>query len=628
MKNFIDKIKKILLKIRFAIFSFKGLIISGIISAIYLVSMAVLLINAILIYNNPSTYCGKDFKNMRNEIITNGTQYDDLLVYYQEYGSNFYGIEKIYNNEKYYVYVSGYSKTSNYIGIMNIKKYDGYGLAFCFTNSSIMDDIYAKNRDYAFYAQIVLIKEDGTPYTYSDILNLTYDVRYSCNEKFETIKQYDLKIDDMLDVNQDIIDEINNNSDTLIKEFLTNINPVIETFNVNSSNVLSGLKKASYNVVISARYLIICALISLFGGFFVSIFLLALVKYLKEKKRKKLSIDTVETKEIKYPIPKERTDPFEIFVSKTHLKPILNEWVIRGLGFIFIVVSSIVLKLIKSGSILDESNNIAIVFNNINTIGSFLLVIALVGIISETGRKLTNGTMLFITLAVIYYFAVNSFFFAIDCINKIDLGGLTLSSLFSTLLPGNIFMSIGMFTFIGFFLFEEPEEWFINRKLFRSLSIIPASIALLSVVLSILWTSGTLRTYNYWISSFFFIRNFDGLFVGILFEFTLFAFRSIYNKKYGKENAQIELEKPHNQFKKNVALCIIVLLYVLIFYLLPYEWKKAMVSDKHTYVYLMIPLFLFYKPSGKNYKPINNVIYYALYITVFAIPALVVMIFG
>jgi hypothetical protein len=202
--------------------------------------------------------------------------------------------------------------------------------------------------------------------------------------------------------------------------------------------------------------------------------------------------------------------------------------------------------------------------------------------------------------------------------------GITFSQFLSMMLPGNIFMSMGLFAFIGFFLFEDPPSWLVKRKVFRLLSLIPTGIAILSVVLSILYRAEAI-TPNYWVSSFFFVRDVDGLFVGIAFLFELFLFRNVIAKRYGKENVDELMSRPSVQFKKNLILCLIIAIYTAIFYLVPSGGRMYLRLDDHTLIFCLIPLLLFYKPAGKNRSNASNILYYALYILTFLITTIVTL---
>lgn len=622
-----NKINNLIKKIKDAIYSKKGLAITAILSFIYISSMIVLLIISTIIYNNPSISCGSEFKNLRKSILEENKESNDPIMNSSLYGKKFYYSTTSLGEKKYNVFVSSDVKTSNYFGIMTHKKYQDYSINIKIINASVLDAAYISNNNNIFAITIVVLKADGTPYTFLDTdYPLLLNLKYSCNTKLEYhfLDNYLETTNNVL--SREIIDDIIANSDDNIKEFVSEIPLVLKKYNINNhEKFFNKLKNGMESVNVSTRLLFICAGLSLFGGTIISFFLLSLINTIKLRKKNKLieaGINLDKYNEDRQEHLKDyKKDPFDTFVMKTHYKPIFGEWFIRALGFILIVVGSIFMKLINK-NIISDTGQLYKLFNNFSTIGYFLLVIALVGIIAQTNKKLTRGSIIFFILSVTYYFTINSIFFALDNVSKSDYDGLSISNMIASMLPGNIFLSIGLFTFIGFFLFEEPDEWFIKRKVFRGLSAIPTSIAIISVALSILWSNNVLQT-NYWIKSFLFIRNFDGLVVGILFEYALFAFKSIYTKRYGKNVAENDLFLPHNQLKKNLALCAIVIIYIILFYIMPYDWKKSLVDDSHTYVYLLIPIFLFYKPIGKDYKPISNFIYYAIYIAALIIPSII-----
>ena len=215
---------------------------------------------------------------------------------------------------------------------------------------------------------------------------------------------------------------------------------------------------------------------------------------------------------------------------------------------------------------------------------------------------------------------VSAMLFLLDIAVPFDAGlGLGTGSILAEMLPGNIFLGIGLFAFIGFFLFENPPRWFINRKVFRSLSLIPALIALASVVISALYRANVIH-FSFWITNLLFIRDFDSIFVGVTYEFIAFAFYASAKRKYGSNKVDEAMERPHVQFEKNAALCGLILAYTLFFYLVPSEVKTAMNIPKYTFIWALIPLFLFYKPAGKKHKNKLDILYYALYILTMLIP--------
>lgn len=640
------KIKGFLKKVSSSLFSKKGVISLGVISLVYILAITTLFIVTGVSYSNPAAMGGKDFQSLRKQVIAQGQTEDPFLIDYDFYGNSFVGTERTLNEETYYVYVSNETFCSNYLGIATKVLYEDYGLVLGLTLSHFLESAYQDNHDFVFVAQTIVIHSDGSPYVLFDYFLVNAGTKYDCSIQGELKLNHDYFDDWGIDLDPQIIAEINQNSEGLLRDFFPKAKAVIDGFGVHSDSVFKGIKRSFEASEAGSGLLTIAAVLSFFGGPITMLFILGLGRLLIQKKKRRLlregaltedegedllvTLPGTETSPL--PPPEERKGaavilegPIERFCAKTHIRPVLGEWVIRGIGFALIVLGSVFMRIINANLATPDIKDLYPLFKMINAAGQVLLVVALIGIIAETRRNLTFTAAVFFTMAVTFYLAVNSVFFALDSTIKIDFVGITFSQLLSMMLPGNIFMSMGLFAFIGFFLFEDPPSWLIKRKVFRLLSLIPTGIAILSVVLSILYRAEVI-TPNYWVSSFFFVRDVDGLFVGIAFLFELFLFRHVIAKRYGKENVDELMSRPSVQFKKNLILCLIIAIYTAIFYLVPSGGRMYLRLDDHTLIFCLIPLLLFYKPAGKNRSNASNILYYALYILTFLIPTIVTLV--
>ena len=640
------KTKGFLKKVFSSLFSKKGVISLGVISLVYILAITTLFAVTGVSYSNPAAMGGKDFQSLRKQVIAQGQAEDPFLIDYDFYGKSFVGTERTLNEETYYVYVSNESLCSNYLGIATKVLYEDYGLVLGLTLSHILESAYQNNHDFVFVAQTIVIHSDGSPYVFYDYFLVNAGTKYDCSIQGELKLNHDYFDDWGIDLDPQIIAEINQNSEGLLREFFPKAKAVIDGFGVHSDSVFKGIKRSFEASEAGTGLLSIAAVLSFFGGPITMLFILGLARLLIQKKKRRLlqegalteregedllvTLPGTETSPL--PPPEERKGaavilegPIERFCAKTHIRPVLGEWVIRGIGFALIVLGSVFMHIINASLATPAIEDLYPLFKMINAAGQVLLVVALIGIIAETRRNLTFTAAAFFTMAVTFYLAVNSVFFALDSTIKIDFMGITFSQFLSMMLPGNIFMSMGLFAFIGFFLFEDPPSWLVKRKVFRLLSLIPTGIAILSVVLSILYRAEAI-TPNYWVSSFFFVRDVDGLFVGIAFLFELFLFRHFIAKRYGKENVDELMSRPSVQFKKNLILCLIIAIYTAIFYLVPSGGRMYLRLDDHTLIFCLIPLLLFYKPAGKNRSNASNILYYALYILTFLIPTIVTLV--
>ena len=629
----------------------RGIVTLGIISLIYILAIVSIFVSANLSLSNPAPLVGPDFVSLRDQVIAEGKEELPFLISSSDYGRKFARSDKVVDNKTYSVYVSTQTNCSDYFGVLTKVSYQDYGLVLGLTMSHFLESAYQADNNYVFYAQTLITKPNGDPYLFYDYFEVNAGTKYACSIHGDLKLEHLYEDEWGIEVDQKIIDEINNNSEQLLRDFFPSVRRVIQSFDANPDKVFAGFKRSFAALDNGSLYLTFGALISVIGGPVTVFFILALSKFLIEKKRKRLVAkgeiqDNANVEELVHiptgihdaldldeppPAPIKREvgemlvdSRLDAFCRKTKLRPFFGEWVVRGVGFVFITVASVFIHIVNAGLGSQLLNDAFPWFKMLSAAGQVLLLVALIGIIAETRKNLTFNAALFFAMAITFYLAVNSAFFAVDSIIKYDLMGISLSQFLSSMLPGNIFMSMGLFTFIGFFLFEDPPEWLIKRKVFRALSIIPTGIAIMSVVFSMLWTAEKMDP-NYWISLFFFFREVDGLFIGIIYIFEIFIFRTYLGKEYGKENVDDLMEQPSIQFKKNFGLCLIIAIYTILFYSVPTEGRLWLHLPDHTIVYALIPIFLFYKPAGRKRNAISNIVYYALYILSFIIPTVVTM---
>ena len=327
-----------------------------------------------------------------------------------------------------------------------------------------------------------------------------------------------------------------------------------------------------------------------------------------------------------------RSNRFESFLQERNIRPVFGEWVIRGAGLFLLFVGTVLVWLSSYSS----SHSLGGVgweifraaepqYESIVGTANVVLTIALVGIIAETRRNLHITSAIFFILALTWYTVITSVLVSLDL--AIRAGPSALVDLIAMFLPGNIFINIGIFTFIGFFLFSDPPRYFINRKVFRALCVIPLGIAALSVTFTAL-TTLQFMIPPYWLRPMLLDRSFDSLIIGIVYEFVAFAFRATLTKKHKTENIDELLERPSIQFAKNFILCGLIAFYVIAFYAIPTVRQGTVSSGPNTFIYILIPLFLFYKPAGRHHRAISDAIYYALYASVLLLPRLTSVIEG
>lgn len=353
--------------------------------------------------------------------------------------------------------------------------------------------------------------------------------------------------------------------------------------------------------------------------------------YFAKRKKERLIAMGVDIEEASEPEqPKEKTQGprgqrFDEFLAKKNIHPVFGEWFFRAAGIALILIANVFFFIAERSATgawgegwSQFSNSASGIFKAAQEIGTFVLVISVVQIVSETKRNLHVSSLLFLTLSVVYYLILCGLLYFIDL--YLSIPGNAFSSAIAPSLPGNLFLGIGIFAFLGFFLFTNPPEWLVKRRAFRAMSILPFALAIASTVNSI-YLRVTSTAPSYWLTNFLFMRDFAAVFVGIGFELLIFFVERNARRKFGDEANMTPAQKNGMQFRKNIGLCILVLIYVLIFYFTPETVRDALdLNRAHTFLYLTIPFFLFYKPAGENHKMGSDVIYYILYIIAMQAP--------
>ena len=314
--------------------------------------------------------------------------------------------------------------------------------------------------------------------------------------------------------------------------------------------------------------------------------------------------------------------------KKARLRPVLGEWVIRGVGLGLIFVYGVFMGLYK----INDNQRFGPEWNAffagandyfvaLSACGTFLLTITVIHIIAENRRGLFKKAIFFFALGFGYYMLMTVFF----CLADLTVGTSRFSSVLLLallyLLPGNLAMGLGIFCFVGFFLFASPDKRFIKRRTFRLLSLVPASLAVASLVSSALMKSG-IAIPPYWIANLFFIRDPSFLLVGLGYEYLLFGIRTQYKRYYGDKVDAMEA-LPEVQMVKNIALCGMVILFNIIFYCIPYEARTNVgFLSPITVTLATLPLLLFQKHLTPNRSDKWDTLYYLLVILFTMLPTI------
>ena len=401
----------------------------------------------------------------------------------------------------------------------------------------------------------------------------------------------------------------------------------------NGKQFIENAANLHYSVITTANLARITIYSSPVAVAFSSLFLASLVLKATKKKENRDKILLFTTQEEREEsesesIPKERKESrFETFLNSHHIRPIFGEWFFRAIGLALVGSCSLMLSLFALSSFEtwgEGWDNFALnsseIFQNISSVGSLMLLVMVIGVIAETRKNLHVSAWCFMTLAVGNYLFNCATLFAYHVSNG-RLGPI-LADNTAAELPGNVFLGIGLFSITGFFLFFNPPRSMINRKVFRFLSLIPTSVALLSVVFTYLYKA-QIYTPSYWAKNVLFIRDSSIVFMGIFYEYAIFIFRAIVTRRHGEAGAKKLAEKPYIQFEKNLLLCLVILVITGVFYLIPASQRSYFgFSSTQAFYFVLIPFFFFYRPAGRNYTTKSNIIYYALYAVAWALPSL------
>ena len=348
--------------------------------------------------------------------------------------------------------------------------------------------------------------------------------------------------------------------------------------------------------------------------------------------------DAVEKSEAKRrlvqttPLPEEVPPQQEVrpnravgFIPKSKLKPFIGEWALRAIGLLFILSFSVYVGI---GRIYDAhgwtmplgefGTNL---FQSFYAAGHLTLIVVVAVIIAEARRNLAHFAALFFSLGFGYYAMMTGMLYAIDHLFTAENAQL-LAYILRFELPGNLFFGVGIFTFLGFFLFAKPEGTFIKERRMRWLSLLPVAMAIFSIVMSARMQHSAVDV-PYYLSNLFFVKDPTFLITGIGLEYVIFGIRRYCEKHYGDSARESERSK-EIQFLKNLALCGMVLLLCLLTYLIPVNERMGLgLSCKYSIGFLLIPLFLFMKPSGEDRNRRFDWLYYLLFFITSALPTII-----
>ena len=585
---------------------------------------------ATIVNSNPAQACGKQFLAYRQTVITQGSPLQPVGI-----ESYTYRFETEIEGEKYDAQAIASNEASDWFSFTYVYYPAGqdYCLSFRLVGDSYSDAMgVARSATESFNVYAQLFKTNGKPfdmqppptsrYYFADDLSL---VLLDSNFNDPTVRTYiPAEID---------LEKAFQETDDHAKGFASNLPNTLSHFGVTD---FSKFVKDYINGILRANSLLqwcwAFIVLSVLGSLSTAAFVVSLMLVLAEKKKRVFAQreDAQEIKDVaETPTPIEapenqnRNGKVEAFLQRHHIRPVLGEWFFRGLGLALVGIGTLLLYIFlkievrSSSSIYTETE---VWLQPVVSAGEFLLVIALINIISETHRRLKVSAFLWFILGLGYYFVMGAVYTTMDLTLPALPGGHHITDLYASSSANN-FVGIGIFALIGFFLYADPPKWFINRKTFRALSLIPVGIALLSVTVAIL---DHLNVYmpSFWIRNLLFTRDFELVIIGIAYEYIIFAFRCFLRKRYGEENTDAQMARPIIQFNKNIGLCLLIVVFTVVYYCSPEAFHASLGIYRHTFVFLLIPFLLFSKPAGLHHKARNDVIYYVLYVIAMYAPSI------
>ena len=322
------------------------------------------------------------------------------------------------------------------------------------------------------------------------------------------------------------------------------------------------------------------------------------------------------------------TKRFALAIRKTKLRPCIKEWPIRLIGIGMLVFTAVWLGVSHAAP--GWGPGAVTMFEaarpwveTVQALANLILVITVVTIICETHRSLLRNSIVFFTLGLMYYVGVSLLVGILLRWFTSVLATMMIQIVLVVFLPGNIFFGVGIFSFVGFFLFENPDRNFINRKVFRWLSVIPVALVIVSVNFRGVLQAASIGL-SPWTASLLFTRDPSFYIVGIAYEYVVFGMRRHYAKRYGEDKVESIEELPEIQMTKNIALCGLILFLTIAFYCIPTSYRDTMgFPAPYSFAFLAIPLLLFQQPTRQNRKAIWDLYYYIAFFATMILPNII-----
>ena len=599
-----------------------------ILAVVFALFAAVFLTSSLIGNTNKAIFFDQQTISLREKIRKEGkktTQSSSLVMAFRE--GSYYRLDLGYQT---YVQVAESSASGDYMEFGSVKQkgdytYSGGFMIDLFSSSSqerLVFDITVLDKDGNY-----LKGDDGNPY------NCLLEYSYHLQDGTYTSRPIPLN-NWYVHFSQEFLNTVEVQAGEMLDPFMTDLRQKassilgindLDAFLIHNCVVLEHL---GWLVIPGGIFGVVSLAIS--GMLGVIVFALFFVRFYRNKVASyegNLPPPQPEPKEELPELEKGLDTKVAGLAKKIKMTPFIPEFAIRAIGLGVILLYAVFMGLAKiSDSRGWISSDLfftpgAQFFEAFSSLGSLILTLAVVTIVAETRRHLYRNSVFFFSLGVGYYVLSTALLFYLDMgLNDTELAE-GIIALLQFALPGNIPMGLGIFCFVGFFLFLDPDERFVRRGVFRALAAIPLVIAVASIILSALWKLDIFSP-PYFLSNLLFIRDPAFLVVGLAYELLIFGLRSKYRKYYG-DNADKMEALPEVQMVKNIALCGLIVFFTIVFYCIPSNLRLPLgFTSIWTFYPIAIPIFLFQKPAAANRDERWDTLYYILVIGFTFLPQL------
>lgn len=457
---------------------------------------------------------------------------------------------------------------------------------------------------------------------YTSYKNLRYrfDGIYNCNEFI---------IDHIVSFTKDFSNStILNKDDISVKEIVDEFNVIAKeklkitadvfssTFNINQ-NYYSFLDDINFSLNKHYKYYYSnILLLEIFGSIFIVSLLVCLcflINYIFYSNAKKNNTINNEVKVFEnYPLkmPYKKNLRFNFLIKERYYK---------FFGIILLFYTNFYLYYLISSLL---NYNPLIINKSVEIMASTMKDLAPVAsliILTITIDRVKNGKHLF--LKSFFYLILGLFLAFYEVILIVEVSNL--SQIFPFLfsfLPTNTFFAIGIFSFIGVFLFTTPS--FIHSKqglvIYRLCSIIPIYLLCLSYFQ--IFSNVDISVYA---MPFIIQRSFYELIYGIAYLFFLYFSRVYILKKYGEKRMDIVLNSNKYVLIRNLFLCTLIMIISLLnLYIKDPNLIKNLKIKTSPYYFYLIPLFLFSKPQIEKENTKESIVYISSLVLSYVVPYL------